>query len=340
MSELRLDPVSQRWVIIAQERDNRPDEYIASTVHRVDSDCPFCAGNEVATPEAVAVYSTSHSLPHQGQPNSWQVRVVPNKYPAVRNDVNGPVREEMFGLRCSAAGVHEVIIEAPRHVASLTELDDDQLRLTWIAYRDRLSEHALDPRWKYGQVFKNVGAAAGASIEHTHSQLIVLPHVPHEIETELTSCERHQMQYGRGLFGDILEQELAAGVRIVDQTARFVAFCPFASRFPYEVWVLPRRQAARFQRSSRGDEGSPTDDELGELGDFVRKLLLRMEVVLNRPAYNFFLHTAPFDTRPYDHYHWHVEIFPRLTKAAGFEWGTGYFINPVSPEEAAIALRG
>lgn len=340
MSELRLDPVSQRWVIIAQERDNRPDEYVAAPVRRVASDCPFCAGNEVITPEAVAVYTTSHSQPHHGQPSTWQVRVVPNKYPAVRSDLNGPVRAEMFGLRCSAAGVHEVIIEAPQHVASLTELDQDQLRLTWMAYRDRLSEHARDPRWKYGQLFKNVGSAAGASIEHTHSQLITLPHIPHEIETELASCKKHWETYQRGLLADILEQELVAGVRIVEETPNFVAFCPFASRFPYEVWTLPRQAAARFQRFAHGPAITPSDDELGELGNLVQRILSRMESLLNRPAYNFFLHTAPFDTLPYDYYHWHVEIFPRLTKAAGFEWGTGYFINPVSPEEAAMALRG
>ncbi len=341
MSELRLDPVSQRWVIIAQERDTRPDEYVAAPVQRVATDCPFCAGNEIVTPEAVAVYCTSHGPPHAGQPSNWQVRVVPNKYPAVRSDLNGPVREEMFGLRCSAAGVHEVIIEAPQHAASLTQLTADQVRLTWVAYRDRLSEHALDERWKYGQVFKNVGSAAGASIEHTHSQLIVLPHVPHEIQTELASCEWHFSKHGRSLFADILEQELVAGLRIVDQSERFVAFCPFASRFPYEVWVLPRTPAARFQRQPQGASNTaPSDEELGELGGFIQKLLTRMETVLNRPAYNFFLHTAPFDTLPYDYYHWHVEIFPRVTKAAGFEWGTGYFINPVSPEEAAAALRG
>lgn len=341
MSELRQDPVSQRWVIIAQDRDNRPDEFVAAATQRVANGCPFCAGNEIATPEAVAVYTTGNAQPHYGQPSTWQVRVVPNKYPAVRSDVNGPVRTELLGSRCSAAGVHEVIIEAPQHVASLTELDDDQLRLTWVAYRDRLSEHALEPRWRYGQVFKNVGSAAGASIEHTHSQLIVLPTVPHEIQTELTSCERHQQQTGRGLLADILAQELSAGVRIVDQSNSFVAFCPFASRFPYEVWVLPRQAAARFQKSPFTPQAyTPTDADLGELGWFVRKILTRLEVVLNRPAYNFFLHTAPFDRQPHDYYHWHVEIFPRLTKAAGFEWSTGYFINPVSPEEAAAVLRG
>jgi UDPglucose--hexose-1-phosphate uridylyltransferase len=265
------------------------------------------------------------------------VRVVPNKYPAVRHDANGPVRNELFGTRVSANGVHEVIIECPQHAASLTDLNDDQVRLTWTAYRDRLSEHALDSRWKYGQVFKNVGSAAGASIEHTHSQLIVLPHVPSDIATELASCQKYHQAHGRGLLGDILTQELAAGERIVAESDRFVAFCPFASRFPYETWILPRRPAPRFQRSS---VGSPSDDDLGELGKFVQKLLTRMESVLNRPAYNFFLHTAPFDSAPYDYYHWHVEVFPRVTKAAGFEWSTGYFINPVSPEEAAATLRG
>jgi UDPglucose--hexose-1-phosphate uridylyltransferase len=337
MSELRQDPVSQRWVIIAQERDSRPDEYVSTPNRRVAEACPFCAGNEIVTPEAVAVYTMGDALAHAGQPPTWQVRVVPNKYPAVRHNANGPVRNELFGTRVSANGVHEVIIECPQHAASLTELSDDQLRLTWTAYRDRLSEHARDAQWKYGQIFKNVGSAAGASIEHTHSQLIVLPHVPSDIATELASCRAYHEARGRMLLADILAQELAAGERIVAESDNFVAFCPFASRFSYETWILPRRHSAYFQR---GGDGSPTDVELGELGRFVQKLLARMEAVLNRPAYNFFLHTAPFDSAPYHYYHWHVEVFPRLTKAAGFEWGTGYFINPVSPEEAAKTLRG
>jgi UDPglucose--hexose-1-phosphate uridylyltransferase len=326
MSELRQDPVSGRWVIIAHERDNRPDEFVAAPVQRIAAKCPFCIGNEAETPEAVAVYGV--------KPSDWQVRVVPNKYPAVNCTPNGPLRQAPLGQSAVATGIHEVIIEAPRHVASLTELNQSELLLTWTAYRERLVEHARDQRWKYGQVFKNVGAAAGASIEHAHSQLIVLPHVPGEIQTELDSCERFCRDHGRPLFADLIARELAAGERMVAESPRFVAFCPFASRFPYEVWVLPRQQAARFYTCPMDDE------EMGELGSFVQKILLRLEHVLNRPSYNFFLHTAPFDSLPYDYYHWHVEIFPRVTKAAGFEWGTGYFINPVSPEEAAAALRG
>lgn len=341
MSELRQDPVSQRWVIIAQDRENRPNEFVTLPTERIASQCPFCAGNESATPEAVAVYSTGHCQPHIGQPNTWQVRVVPNKYPAVRSDVNGPLQKHAFGTRSSAAGIHEVIIEAPQHVASLTELDDDQVRLTWISYRDRLTEHARNERWRYGQIFKNVGAAAGSSIEHAHSQVVVLPHVPTDIQVELDSAQKYFAEHGRYLFSDLIERELEDRERIVDVNDDFVAFCPFASRFPYEVCVLPRRPRPRFQAWSHdGGRSMCTDDEMGRMGGFVQKVLKRMEAVLNRPAYNFFLHTAPFDSLPHDYYHWHVEIFPRLTKAAGFEWSTGYFINPVAPEDAAAALRG
>jgi UDPglucose--hexose-1-phosphate uridylyltransferase len=246
--------------------------------------------------------------------------------------VNGPLRSEPFGQCASAAGVHEVIIESPHHAASLSELDDFQLRATWAAYRDRLAEHARHGRWKYGQIFKNVGAAAGASIEHTHSQLIALPHVPGEIQTELSACAAYFAQHRRGLFAELISRELAAGERFVAQSPRFVAFCPFASRFPYEVWVLPRAGSPRFDCVA-------DDDELEELGQFVQNIVRKIECVLSRPAYNLFLHSAPFDSQDYDHYHWHVELFPRVTRAAGFEWSTGYFINPVSPEEAAAALR-
>lgn len=341
MSEFRQDPVSLRWVIIARDRENRPNEFLTLPTERIPSLCPFCAGNESATPEAVAVYTTGHAQAHHGQPNTWQVRVVPNKYPAVRSDVNGPLRQDLFGNSASAAGVHEVIIESPQHVASLTELDSDQLRMTWLSYRDRLSEHARNERWKYGQIFKNVGAAAGSSIEHAHSQVVILPHVPTDIQTELQSARQYYEQHQRYLFADIIERELAQQERIVAVDDQFVAFCPFASRFPYEVCVLPRRHQPRLQAwAYDGGQTMATDEEMETLGNFVQRILQRMEAVLHRPAYNFFLHTAPFDSQPHDYYHWHVEVFPRLTKAAGFEWGTGHFINPVAPEEAAAALRG
>lgn len=340
MSELRQDPVSQRWVIIAQDRENRPNEFVPTPVERVAGKCPFCAGNEEETPEAVALYATGRATPHQGTPATWQVRVVPNKYPAVRSDVNGPVRTEPFGLRSSAAGVHEVIIEGPQHAVSITDLPPEQLRLAWLSYRDRLNEHAREGRWAYGQLFKNVGAAAGSSIEHAHSQLIVLPHVPTDIAQELANCERHFAEHGQGLLSTLIEKEQATGERIVAETPNLVAFCPFASRFPYEVWILPKRPASRIQHyAGDGFRSMATDEEMGELGSFVQEIVRRLEAVLNRPAYNLFLHTAPFDSQPYDYYHWHVEVFPRLTKAAGFEWGTGYFINPVPPEDAAAALR-
>jgi UDPglucose--hexose-1-phosphate uridylyltransferase len=188
-----------------------------------------------------------------------------------------------------------------------------------------------DAALKYVQIFKNVGPAAGASLEHLHSQLIALPAVPEVVQRELDASAEYFQSHARSLLVDLLEKELVDGGRLVSQTPSFVAFCPYASRFGYEVWVVPRRQQPQFENVEAG--------ELGELSRLMRDLVGRIECAVGPIAYNYFLHTRPFDMPAYDHYHWHIEIIPRLTKVAGFEWSTGCFINPYPPEAAAAHLR-
>jgi UDPglucose--hexose-1-phosphate uridylyltransferase len=333
MSEFRQDPLSRRSVIIGGERAGRPNEFVEATVRATGLSCPFCAGNESETPPAIAWYGANGSAQRQ---EKWLVRVVPNKFPAVTLDRTlcgncHPFSPEATRGAVPGFGTHEVIIESPRHVASLSELTDAEAEAVFVAYRDRLCQLRAEGRYRYVQIFKNVGPSAGASLEHVHSQLVALPSVPEVVEQELAASGHFFTQHRRSLLLDMLEREIAAEERIICQTERFVAFCPYASRFGYEVWIAPRRHQPRFQDVEPG--------ELGELSRMARDVIGRIERAVGQTAYNYFLHTQPFDMPAYDHYHWHIEIIPRLTKVAGFEWSTGCFINPYPPESAAAHLR-
>jgi UDPglucose--hexose-1-phosphate uridylyltransferase len=330
MSEYRQDPLSRRWVIVGGERARRPNEFIEAASRARGLECPFCIGHEAETPPAIATYG-------KGRGRDWLVRVIPNKFPAVVSDQpvcpacrplapissNGPV---------PGFGQHEVIIESPRHVASLSQLTEAEAETTFAAYRDRLIQLKSTGCYQYVQIFKNTGPAAGASLEHVHSQLLALPGVPEVLQQELLSSGEFFERERKSLLLDMLERELVAGERIVAQTPNFVAFCPYASRFGYEVWIAPRVHQPRFEDAQAG--------ELSEIARLMRELVGRIESAVDQAAYNYFLHTAPFDAPAYDHYHWHIEIIPRLTKVAGFEWSTGCFINPYLPEAAAAHLRG
>ncbi|MEX2173407.1 MAG: galactose-1-phosphate uridylyltransferase [Pirellulaceae bacterium] len=335
MSEYRQDPLSRRWVIIGSDRASRPNEFIEEPIRRQPVPCPFCAGNEQQTPAAVAAYD-AQGRPTNGLAGDWLVRIVPNKYPAVTTDEAVCPKCQPLGMTPPVGpvpgfGRHEVIVESPRHVASLSELTPREAEVVFQAYRHRMLALKAEGRYRYVQIFKNVGPGAGASLEHVHSQLLALPGVPEVVAQELTSCREHFLRHGRPLVASLLERELAGGERIVAQTEHYLALCPFASRFPYETWVLPRRAAPSFETTH--------PSELGELSRIVQDAIGRIERAAGPVPYNCVLHTQPFDTSANDHYHWHLEIIPRLTKVAGFEWGTGCFINPFLPETAAAHLR-
>lgn len=316
MPELRQDPLSGRWVIIAENRAARPDQ-LATTSDVGVEECPFCPGHEGLTPEASAVY------PSRSTTQSWKVRVVPNKYPAVEMNASGDRGE-------SAIGIHEVIIESPSHVASLSDISGDEARLTFIAYRDRLRNLRQDSRLAYGLVFKNARVEGGATLEHTHSQLIATSNVPADIQFELAKAGEHRMLHGSCAFCDLIDGEVD-GDRHVLETDSFAVFCAFGSRFPYEMWVLPKEHCESFE--------STRDSELVELADLMQKLIRGLEDTLDSPAYNYWIRNAPFRLSSHDDYHWRIELTPRMTRLAGFELGTGCFINPVSPEQAAAQLR-
>lgn len=327
--ELRRDPVIGRWVIVASERANRPYRFQpAETPTSPPDDCPFCPGHEERTPEETLSYRPEGSLPNE---NGWWIRVVPNKYPALQ--LEGAIRREGVGMydRISGIGAHEVIIETPSHYNSLADLSDREVEEVLWAYRDRILDLKQDDRFRYILVFKNHGAEAGASMDHPHSQIMAMPIVPKRVQEELEGAARYWDYKERCVFCDIIHQEQKERERIVEENDSFIAILPFASRFPYEVWLMPKRHSLFYHDIKKR--------ELQDLARALRVTLAKLKILLNDPHYNFMIHTTPFDekaTTPY--YHWHIEITPKTTKVAGFEWGTGFHINPVPPEEAARQL--
>jgi UDPglucose--hexose-1-phosphate uridylyltransferase len=327
MPELRKDPIVGRWVIISTERGKRPAP--ARNEPLPDGPCPFCEGNEQDTPHEILAYRDRASRPDG---RGWRVRVVPNKYPALQ--VEGDLQKRGDGIydRMNGVGAHEVILECPAHETSMTRLSEENIREVLWVYRDRLVDLKKDPRLVYGMVFKNSGAAAGATLEHSHSQLIVTPIVPINVWEEMSGALEFYNYRGRCIYCDMIHQELGTAKRIVLDTPNFLSFCPYASRFPYETWILPKAHNSHFENIQK--------NEVDELGTVLKSVLLKIERGLDGPAYNYIIHTSPFDTQLLPHFHWHMEVIPRLTRVAGFEWGTGFYINPVPPEQAAAHLAG
>lgn len=328
MSELRKDPIVGRWVIIAPSRAKRPEDFKSEFLSVGGGICPFCEGNEDATPNEILAYRQSGS---ERNGRGWRVRVVPNKFPALTVEGNLSKRGDGIYDLMNGVGAHEVIIECPKHETDMSRLPVETIREVLWVYRDRLVDLKRDPRLVHGLIFKNKGAPAGASLEHSHSQLIVTPVVPISVWEEMTGALEFYNYRGRCIYCDMVQQELAAGGRIVLDTPLFVVFCPFASRFPFETWILPKQHSSQYENIQR--------QGIEDLGVALKNVLARLEQALDNPPYNYVIHTAPFEGGELKHYHWHIEIFPRLTRVAGFEWGSGFYINPVPPEEAAAFLR-
>lgn len=327
MPELRKDPIVGRWVIIATERARRPVPPKADPYPPVDQ-CPFCEGHEQHTPHEILAYRSRGT---RSDEPGWRVRVVPNKFPALQ--IEGELNKRGDGIydRMHGIGAHEVILECPFHESTLANLTEDNIReILWV-YRDRLVDLKKDPRLVYGMVFKNVGAAAGASLEHSHSQLIVTPIVPINVWEEMTGALEFFNYRGRCIYCDMVYQEASTQKRVVMESPHFLAFCPYAARFPFETWILPKIHNSHYENIQK--------IEVDELATVLKTVLMKLEVALEKPAYNYIIHTSPFDTQSLPHYHWHIEVIPRLTRVAGFEWGTGFYINPVPPEQAAAMLQ-
>ena len=316
-------------MIISTGRRKRPTDFHIERSTLIGGEhCPFCAGREHLTPPEVLAFRQNG-----GSPNGpgWDLRVVPNKFPALQ--VEGNLDREGEGLfdRMNGIGAHEVIIETPRHSATLSTMSEPEIERVLWAYRERVLDLKRDLRFRYILIFKNHGAAAGATLEHSHSQLIALPIVPDFVREEVDGAKQHYAAKERCVFCDMLRQEVAAGRRVIHENADIVALSPYAPRFPFETWLVPRSHGARFEDAPR--------QQYESLARMLKSVLLRMERALESPPYNLIIHTSPFSEETREFYHWHVELIPKLTRTAGFEWGTGFYINPTSPEEAAQVLR-
>jgi UDPglucose--hexose-1-phosphate uridylyltransferase len=328
MPELRKDPIHGRWVIISTERGRRPSDFVVEAQRPAGGFCPLCEGNEDKTPPEVLAFRNNGTLPNKP---GWSLRVVPNKFPALR--IEGDLDREGEGIydKMNGIGAHEVIIETPLHQESLATLSLPAVTNVLWAYRERIIDLRRDVRLRHVLVFKNHGVAAGASLEHSHSQIIALPIVPRRVSEEIEGAKNFFQFKDRCVFCDIIRQELNQGKRVVSENKSFVAVAPFASRFPFETWILPKTHCSTFE--------SMEPSEYEQAGHILSDTLHRMNRVLDQPPYNYVIHSSSFPDADREYYHWHLEIMPKLTKVAGFEWGTGFYINPTPPEEAAEYLR-
>lgn len=331
MADLRKDPITGRWVIIASERAKRPRDFLSERSIKPTGVCPLCTGNEGMTPPEILAYRGNGGVANTP---GWTLRVVPNRFPALRIEGNLDRRGQgMFDLM-NGVGAHEVIIETQEHDRDLPDLDQTAIEGVMRAFRERSVDLRKDSRFQYVLIFRNHGESAGATLEHPHSQLIATPVVPIRVASEINGCRKYFELRERCVFCDMVREEIASHQRIVLENDRFVVIAPFASRFPFESWIIPKEHRADFGTSSPAD--------LSACGAALRETLRRMRQVLDDPPYNFVIHTSPIQLRDKDEevYHWHIEVMPRLTRVAGFEWGSGFYINPTPPEEAAEFMRG
>lgn len=333
MPELRQNRVTGEWVIIASERASRPEDF-----HREvekpsppphNPACPFCRGNERMTPPEVLADRPEDTAPDS---EGWNVRVVPNKYPALDPNIDADWFEEanfFNGIR--AFGMHDVIIETPRHDLTIATMNRRTVEKIFFAYRGRYRQLEKDERILIINVFRNYGVRAGASLEHPHSQVLATPIVPTRIQLRLNVAKAYHDVHNRCVLCDTIEATHKVNERIVLETERFMVFEPFASQTPFETWVIPKRHSASF--------GEALDPEITELAQVMRDVLYRMYTGLGDPDYNYLIQASPTNTPHRDKYHWYVQILPRVVPSIGFELSSGIYICTSRPEETAEFLR-
>ena len=329
MSELRHDPIQHRWVIIATDRSKRPTDFLAETAGIAEGAfCPFCPGHEDKTPPEITALRPDGSRPDTP---GWSVRVIPNKFPALM--IEGGLDRKGMGIydRMRGVGAHEVIVETPDHRATFATMGVDEVQRVLWAWRERISDLRRDTRLKSFLIVKNVGERAGATLDHPHSQLLAMPLVPQHLEDELNGARAYHELMERCVFCEVVEKELAAGERIVGSDAETVAFTPFASRVPFETWVMMRGHQPAFDKLD--------DAALTAVARRLRDTMQRLHGALAAPPHTVLLHSAPVGEDDSTSYDWHLEIVPRLLPVPGLAWDGGLHINPISPEEAALELR-
>ncbi|KPQ32303.1 MAG: UDPglucose--hexose-1-phosphate uridylyltransferase GalT [Phormidium sp. OSCR] len=327
MNELRHNIITRDWVIIATDRAHRPDEFNQQRPAPADlppyrEDCPFCAGNEARTGVETAILSD-----HRG----WRVRAVLNKYPALSPEGEVIRQQGKLYRSLTAVGVHEVIIEHPYHNVTLALLPLADISNVLRMYRERYRHLRKDPRISTIVIFKNHGRGAGTSLEHPHSQIAATPIVPNQLRLRTQEAIRYFDDWGECIFCRTLAEELEAGDRIVCQSKHFVAFIPYAALSPFHLWIFPRRHASSFE--------DILDHEIEDLAEILRQVLAKLYVGLNNPDYNYTIRSIPSDEHRTNYFHWYLAVVPRVSMTAGFELGSGMYINTTLPEASAEFLR-
>ncbi|MDI6799729.1 MAG: galactose-1-phosphate uridylyltransferase [Actinomycetota bacterium] len=332
MPELRRDPTTGRLTVIATERAARPEVFCLAKENFSSSpkDCPFCPGNEDMTPQEVFALRPPGRSPND---DGWQVRVIPNKFPAFTlKDLEGEGGWVKEGLHESspAVGIHEVIINTPDHLRGLSLMEPSEIEMVLATYLVRLASLKAYPHLKSSIVIINHGQRAGASMEHPHSQLFSMANEIPLLKTEMATAKLYFEDKGRCIYCDIVQEEAQAKERVLLESDHFLSLLPFASRFPFEIWILPKRHSKDFE--------SLTEEEKGDLAVLLKRVTYKIQVGLNDPSYNLYIHSDGFDDGAGCYYHWHIEMIPRLINLAGFEMGSGMMINIASPEKAVKIL--
>jgi len=332
MPELRKDIVTREWVVLAKERAKRPSDFAQERKMRViqkyDAKCPFCYGNEALTPQELLAYRKPETKPNTP---GWRVRVIPNKFPAL--DMEGELNRRDIEIydTMDAVGSHEVVIETPDHGKFISHMEEQEVEDVIMAYCNRYKVLREDPRLKYILVFKNHGVEAGCSLAHPHSQIVATPIIPQKVWGKIKGVQQYKEYRDRCVYCHIIEQEIRTRERLITENTGFIACTPFASRSPFEVWIIPKTHRSCFADMSRL--------EVLEFAQILKETMSRLYYGLIDPPYNYTLLTAPCDSDMLEDFHWHLEIVPRLITPAGFEMGTSIYINVVPPEHAARYLR-
>jgi UDPglucose--hexose-1-phosphate uridylyltransferase len=335
MHELRKDLLLGRWVAVLSESKS-PSEYdLPSDSRQVESSCVLCAGREGETPPEITSIRKAGTPPNTP---GWWVRAIPSFKPVFQ--VEGDLGRRGIGIydKMNSIGANEILIESPEHNKKPEDMGLEQMVRVVTLYRDRLADLDKDARLRYVMIYKNSGKDAGEIFSHPVSYLVATPVIPKKVKDELENAKHYYGYKERCIFCDILREELRVGDRIILETKNFVGFCPYAAKFPFESWIIPKKHSCAFHEI--------TTEEIEDLGLILMTLLKKLRAIFKEPPFNYFLHTAPNRVPRRNHwhtlgedYHWHLEIIPRLIKTSGFEWGSGFYILPTSPENAAKYFR-
>jgi len=329
MSEIRRDPVVGRWVIVDTDHPNKPEDFEYEPYIPKGGVCPFCYGNEAMTPPEINSFRDPNTNPNSP---GWSVRVVSNKFPALQ--IEGDLDRRGIGMydMSNGIGAHEVLIETPYHNKDIPDLLNQEVEDIISMVCRRAKDLIKDKRFKYIMIFRNYGQAAGASLEHPHTQIIALPMVPKNAMEEIRGSHNYFEYRERCIFCDIIRQEIQEKERIILENKYFLSFCPFVSRFPFEIWIIPKRHNGYFCHMPQ--------EEIPALATILKDTITKIKKVFVNLSYNFIIHSSPINgDGDIEYYHWHIEFMPKLMRVAGFEWGTGFYIDPTPPELAVQYLK-